>query len=253
MPDAVLMAGKVCVVTGASRGIGRACARVLAACGARLVLVGRERAALETLAAELSHAHGAEQAPLAHACDVGDPAAVRDLFQAVFKAFKRMDALVACAGIMEDAPIGMVTPELIDRVYRTNVHGLLYCSQYASRLMARSGGGSIVAMASIVGLRGHANQAVYAGSKAAVVGVARSLSKELAAQNIRVNAVAPGFIDTDLTSVLDVSRRDKAVAGIAMGRSGQPEEVADTVLYLCSDLSRYVTGQVIGVDGGMIL
>ncbi|HSW04731.1 SDR family NAD(P)-dependent oxidoreductase, partial [Aquabacterium sp.] len=186
-------------------------------------------------------------------CDVADAASVRELFQRVFKDFKRLDTLVANAGVMDDALIGMVTPELIERVFSTNTYGLLHCAQYASRLMARSGGGSIVALSSIVGQRGHAGQSVYAGSKAAVLGIVASLAKELAPQRIRVNAVAPGFIDTELTRQLPATRREQVVAGIGLGRAGTPQDVAATVLYLASDLARYVTGQVIGVDGGLQL
>jgi 3-oxoacyl-[acyl-carrier protein] reductase len=252
MQDLFRLVGKVCVVTGASRGIGRVAAGMLAALGARVVLVGRHAPALEALAGELADQYGKDCA-IAVACDVSDSGAVSELFQTVFKRHKRVDALVAAAGIMEDTVIGMVTPELLERVFRTNVFGLMYCSQYASRLMARGGGGSIVAFGSIVGNEGHGGQSVYAGSKAALTGVVRSLAKELAPQQIRVNAVAPGFIETDMTDALDERRRADAIAAIGMGRPGQPDDVAGTVAYLCSDLSRYVTGQVIGVDGAMRL
>lgn len=242
--------GKVCVVAGASRGIGRACAEALAAQGANVVLAGRDVSALESAAAALNEAQQRACA-LPLACDVADPVAVRDLFQRIFKDHKRLDTLVANAGVMDDALIGMVTPELIQRVFATNTHGLLYCAQYASRLMARAGGGSIIALSSIVGLHGHAGQSVYAGSKAAVVGIVQSLAQELAPQRIRVNAVAPGFIDTELTATLPAPKREQALAGIALGRAGTAEDVAATVLYLATDLASYVTGQVIGVDGGM--
>jgi 3-oxoacyl-[acyl-carrier protein] reductase len=252
------------VVTGAGRGIGRACAEALAAQGASVWLAGRQAGPLEAAAGAINEAQGRACA-LAQPCDVADPAAVKDLFQRVFKEHKRLDTLVANAGVMDDALIGMVTPELVERVFATNTFGLLHCAQYASRLMARSaplpgapsgarsGGGSIVALSSIVGVQGHAGQAVYAGSKAAVLGIVASLAQELAPQAIRVNAVAPGFIDTELTRALPAAKRDKALAGIALGRAGTPEDVAATVLFLASDLSRYVTGQLIGVDGGMRL
>ncbi|MCE4556118.1 SDR family NAD(P)-dependent oxidoreductase [Roseateles cellulosilyticus] len=244
--------GKVAVVTGAGSGIGRACALALASAGAAVVLAGRREAALAETATAIAALPDAP-ATLVQVCDVADPQAVRDLFQTVFKQFKRLDVLVANAGVMDDALIGMVTPDLIERVFATNTHGLLYCSQYASRLMARSGGGSIVALGSIVGQQGFAGQSVYAGAKAAVVGVARSLAKELAAQQIRVNVVAPGFIETALTAALPPERRSAAVSSVALGRAGLPEDVADAVLFLASDMSRYVTGQVLGIDGGMRL
>ncbi len=252
MTHSLALTGKVAVVTGAGRGIGRACAEALAAQGAHVVLAGRQAEPLEALAAALAEVQGRPCAT-AQPCDVADPAAVRELFQRVFKDHKRLDTLVANAGVMDDALIGMVTPELIQRVFATNTFGLLHCAQYASRLMARSGGGSIVALSSIVGIEGHAGQSVYAGSKAAVLGIVQSLAQELAPQAIRVNAVAPGFIDTDLTRALPEAKRAAALARIALQRAGTPEDVAATVLFLASDMARYVTGQVIGVDGGMKL
>ncbi|WP_395699027.1 SDR family NAD(P)-dependent oxidoreductase [Aquabacterium sp.] len=250
MVQTLALTGRVAVVTGAGRGIGRACAEALAAQGAHVLLAGRQAEPLEALAAALAETQGRACAT-ALPCDVADPAAVRDLFQRVFKDHKRLDTLVANAGVMDDALIGMVTPELIQRVFATNTFGLLHCAQYASRLMARSGGGSIVALSSIVGVEGHAGQSVYAGSKAAVLGIVQSLAQELAPQAIRVNAVAPGFIDTELTRTLPEAKRAAALARIALQRAGTPEDVAATVLFLASDMARYVTGQVIGVDGGM--
>jgi 3-oxoacyl-[acyl-carrier protein] reductase len=248
----ISLEGKIAVVTGAARGIGRATARRLAEAGATVVMLGRDeaslRAAADAITADLA---GAILHPLA--CDVADPASVRDAFQAVFKAHKQLHVLVANAGVLDDALIGMVTPAQIDNTFGTNTYGVLYCAQYASRLMARSGGGSIVHMTSIMGLRGNVGQAVYAGSKAAVVGITLSLAKELAPQKIRVNAIAPGFIDTDMTRALSEDKRAERLAAIAMGRAGSVDEVADVVLFLASDLSRYVTGQVIAVDGGMAI
>ncbi|PZP31334.1 MAG: 3-oxoacyl-ACP reductase [Roseateles depolymerans] len=252
MSRSIALPDRVAVVTGAGQGIGRACALALAEAGARVVLAGRGEPALAETAAAIT-ALDAAAPPVVQVCDVSDPGAVRDLFQSVFKQFGRLDVLVANAGVMDDALIAMVTPELVERVFATNTNGFLYCSQYASRLMARSGGGSIVALGSIVGQQGFAGQAVYAGAKAAVVGVARSLAKELAPQQIRVNVVAPGFVETALTDALPPARRDAAVASIALGRAGRPEDIADVVLFLASDLSRYMTGQVLGVDGGMRL
>lgn len=265
MAHTLRLDGRVCVVTGAARGIGRACAEALAAQGATVVLAGRDAATLAATAAAIDEAQQ-RSTTLAQPCDVADPAAVRELFQRVFKDCKRLDVLVANAGVMDDALIGMVTPELIQRVFATNTFGLLHCAQYASRLMARSSplpgavpgavspnGGSIVALSSIVGLRGHAGQSVYAGSKAAVVGIVQSLAKELAPQQIRVNAVAPGYIETDLTKALPEAKRSATEARIGLQRAGTPEDVAAAVLYLASDMSRYVTGQVLGVDGGLQL
>ena len=256
MAHSLSLAGKVCVVTGAGRGIGRACAEALAAQGARVVLAGRDAAMLDATAAAVNESEQRDCA-MALPCDVADAGAVRDLFQRIFKDHKRLDTLVANAGIMDDALIAMVTPELIQRVFATNTFGLLHCAQYASRLMARGGpghsGGSIVALSSIVGQRGHAGQSVYAGSKAAVLGIVQSLAKELAPHRIRVNAVAPGFIDTELTAKLPAAKREQTLAAIGLGRAGTAQDVASAVLFLASDMASYVTGQTIGVDGGLVM
>ncbi len=167
----------------------------------------------------------------------------------MFKLTKKLDILVANAGVLDDALIGMVTQSQIENTFNTNTFGVLYCAQYASRLMGRNKCGSIINMTSIMGTHGNIGQAVYAGSKAAVIGITKSLSKELAPLNIRVNAIAPGVIDTDMVATLAAER----IASIKMGRIGRPEEVANVALFLASDLSTYVTGQVIGVDGGMII
>ncbi len=215
-------------------------------------MLGRDEASLQAAADEVRITlPNAQLQPLV--CDVADPASVRDAFQAIFKANKKLHVLVANAGVLDDALIGMVTPAQIDRTFGVNTSGVLFCAQYASRLMARSGGGSIINMTSIMGLRGNVGQAVYAGSKAAVVGITLSLAKELAPQKIRVNAVAPGFIDTDMARSISDEKRAERVGAIAMGRAGSAEEVADVVLFLASDLAGYVTGQVIGVDGGMAI
>jgi 3-oxoacyl-[acyl-carrier protein] reductase len=178
---------------------------------------------------------------------------VKELFQAIFKQYKRLDVLLANAGILDDALLGMVTKSQIDRVFGANVFGLIYSAQYASRLMARGGGGSIINIASIIGTNGNAGQVVYGGSKAAVLGITKSLAKELASSQIRVNAIAPGFIDTAMTQGLPAAKYSERLESIAMQRIGTPEDVAKAALFLASDLSTYVTGQCIGVDGGMLI
>jgi 3-oxoacyl-[acyl-carrier protein] reductase len=252
MTGAISLEGKVCLVTGATRGIGRATARLFAAQGAVVLLAGRDGGALARASDDLRAEFGADRAAQ-FVCDVADDAQVKELFQAVFKQHRRLDVMVANAGVLDDALIGMASRAQIERVFGVNTFGLLYCAQYASRLMARGGGGSIINLASIIGTQGNAGQAVYGGSKAAVVGITKSLAKELAAQGIRVNAIAPGFIDTAMTRSLPPQTRAERLQSIAMGRIGTPEDVANVALFLASDLSAYVTGQVIGVDGGMLI
>jgi 3-oxoacyl-[acyl-carrier protein] reductase len=247
-----LLQDKIAIVTGAARGIGLAAAQALAREGATVVLAGRHLDALEAACIAI-RASTPDAKVEALACDVAAPASVRDAFQHVFKTHRKLHVLVANAGVLDDALIGMVTPAQIDKVFSVNTYGVLYCAQYASRMMARSGGGSIINISSIIGTNGNVGQAVYGGSKAAVIGITTSLAKELAAQNVRVNAIAPGFIDTDMARSLSAEKYAERLASIKMGRAGTPEEVAEVVLFLASGMSRYVTGQVIGVDGGMLI
>ncbi|GAB5991741.1 SDR family oxidoreductase [Aeromonas enteropelogenes] len=246
-----LLQGKRVLITGAGRGIGLAIARQFAAQGAELWLNGRDEEAITRMAQVLGAEFGVPCRPLCF--DVADPQAVKQAFQQLFGQTRQLDVLVNNAGVLDDALLGMVQQQQIERTFATNSYSTLYCSQYAARLMQRSGGGSIINMASIIGRVGNAGQAVYAGSKAAVIGITQSLAKELAASQIRVNAIAPGFIDTDMARSLPPAKFDERVASIAMGRIGTPDEVASVALFLASDLSRYVTGQVIGVDGGMLI
>ena len=248
----MLLNNKVTLITGSSKGIGLATAKIFAKEGAEVITSGRSIKSIEQANTEIINLY-----PYAKITnlelDVTDPNSVKNAFQYIFKKFKRLDVLIANAGVLDDALIGMVTEEQISTVFSTNTFGIIYCSQYASRLMSRNKSGSIINLSSIIGTEGNIGQTVYAGSKSAVIGITKSLAKELAPQNIRVNAIAPGFIDTDMARSIGKEKYAERVASVKMGRVGTAEEVANVALFLASDLSSYVTGQVIGVDGGMLI
>jgi len=252
MESIVGLEGKIALVTGSTRGIGWACAKALAAQGATVILNGRQAVErLEQRAAELSQEFGGQTDVWLG--DVGDPEQVKECYAGIFKTHRRLDILVNNAGILEDNLLGMVTTQTIEKTFHVNVQGVILNMQYASRLMARNSAGSIVNVSSIIGRCGNTGQVVYGASKAAVIGATLSAAKELAASNIRVNAVAPGFIDTDMVRVLSEAKFQERLQSIKMGRIGTSDDVARAVLFFCSELSSYVTGQVLGVDGGMLI
>ena len=185
--------------------------------------------------------------------DVTDADAVKNAYGEIFRRFRKLDVLVNNAGVLQDALLGMIPTQTIRTVLDVNIVGSLLHLQEASRLMARNRHGSIINLSSIIARFGNEGQTVYAASKAAVIGMTLAAAKELAPRNIRVNAVAPGFIDTTMTRQLPPEKYQQRVAGILMGRVGSPEEVARAIVFLASDMSSYITGQVLGVDGGMIV
>ena len=240
---------QVAVVTGGSRGIGRASARLLAAHGAGVALLGRT----DSDESRSARAELRSEGPVkTYACDSARPEEIRTTYRQIRAEFGRVDILVNNAGILDDALLGMVTEESIARTLDVNTVGPILHMQAAARLMRKTGG-SIVNVSSIIGRVGNTGQVVYGASKAAVIGMTLSAAKELAPQGIRVNAVAPGFIETDMTSALPPEKYVERVASIKMGRVGTADDVARVVLFLASGLSQYVTGQVIGVDGGMLI
>lgn len=244
--------GKIAFVTGSTRGIGWATAKTLTQHGATVILNGiQSQELLDSRKEEIKKEFNVE--PEGFLFDVGNFDSVQKCYSEIFKKFKRLDILVNNAGILEDNLVGMITEDNIEHTFSTNTTGIIYNLQFAARLMARNKSGSIINISSLVGKVGNQGQVVYGGSKAAVIGITLSAARELAPKNIRVNAIAPGFINTDFIKPLSKEIYQQRLDSIKMKRIGQPEDVANAVLFLASDLSSYITGQVLGVDGGMIL
>lgn len=244
----MLLAGKTALITGASRGIGRAIAHVFAKQGATLFLTARSEQLFEVK--EELEAIGAKV--FAQQCDITDEASVKDMIKVCRKQLKPLDILVNNAGIMRASIVGMTPIGDIRDMFDVNVTSAINLTQYAVRLMTRAESASIIHITSIAGTQGLEGLSAYAASKLAMVGYMRASAKELAPRNIRVNSIAPGFINTDMTRSMDDDWFQKRVDSVKMGRIGTPEDVANCALFLASDLSSYITGQVIGVDGGMI-
>jgi 3-oxoacyl-[acyl-carrier protein] reductase len=245
----MLLEGRIALVTGASRGIGAGIARAFGAEGATLLLCARTEG-VEVVAAELGLPHGRVRAMRG---DISDPAFAKNLIAAVRKEHGRLDVLVNNAGILRQGLIGMTSTDQMRELLDVNVVALMALTQYATRIMDAERFPCVVNLASIAGTQGMAGVAAYSASKAAVVGYTLASAKELAPKGIRVNAIAPGLIDTDMVRAASPDWYERQLQGIRMGRIGTPEDVAGVAVFLASHLSRYVTGQVIGVDGGMML
>jgi 3-oxoacyl-[acyl-carrier protein] reductase len=245
--QAAVLADKVVLVTGASRGIGRAVAGTLADQGAVVVLAARDTARLDAAVGEITAAGGRAEAL---AIDVADRASVEAALKRVLDAHGRIDGLVNNAGVTRDNLVLRMKDEDWQAVLSTNLTGVFLCTQAALRPMIKQRSGRIVNMTSVVGLIGNAGQANYAASKAGVVGFTKSVAREVASRGITVNAVAPGFVETDMTAAMTDKAKETVIAAIPMGRVGRPEDIAGAVAFLVSDAAAYLTGQVLGVDGG---
>jgi len=240
------LSGRSALVTGSTRGIGRAIAETLAAAGAHVAVVGRDRARAEEAAATIERAKG-------FACDVSDPASVVGLVEDVEKTFGAVDILVNNAGITRDNLLMRLKDEDWDAVLDANLRGAFIAMRAASRGMMKRRWGRIVNIASVVGLIGNKGQANYAASKAGLIGLSKSVARELASRNILTNVVAPGFIDTDMTSAMTPEARDMLSKQIPLERLGTPKDIAGLVAFLASEHAAYITGQVFVVDGGMVM
>ena len=242
---------KIAIITGASRGIGREIAVFFAKEGAKLVLTARNQEALKAVAKEIYEISREE--PLVFQLDVRDSAKVEELLDKTLDKYKRVDILVNNAGVTKDGLFVRMTDADWDEVLDTNLKGTFLCMRAVSKVMMKQRYGKIINMASVIGLIGNAGQANYAASKAGIIALTKSVAKELGSRNVMVNAIAPGFIDTEMTQGLTADVKNAILKTIPVGSFGKPIDVAKTALYLASDESNFITGQVITVDGGMVM
>ena len=246
-----MLEGKVAVVTGASRGIGRAIALKLASLGATVVVNyngSREKA--EKVKQEIEDNGGNASI---YQCNVSDYEACQNMIQSIIEEYGRIDILINNAGITRDGLLMKMSEADFDQVIDTNLKGAFNTTRFVTRQMLRQKSGRIINMASVVGVTGNAGQVNYAASKAGIIGLTKATAREVASRGITVNAIAPGFIETDMTDVLPDKVKEASVSQIPLGKFGKPEQIAAAVAFLSSDDAGYITGQVLNVDGGMVM
>ena len=241
---------KVALVTGASRGLGKAIALALAAEGASIAAVARSEDALKETLEAIRAAGGVAES---YALDVSDGTAVEATIEKIVARFQHVDVLVNNAGVTRDGLLMRMKSEDWDVVLNTNLKGAFNLTKPVGRLMVKQRAGRIINISSVIGLMGNAGQANYAASKAGLIGFSKSVAREFASRNITCNVVCPGFIETDMTKGLSEDLRKKLLEKIPLQRLGQPEDVAGTVAFLCSPAASYITGQILTVDGGMVM
>jgi 3-oxoacyl-[acyl-carrier protein] reductase len=246
-----MLKNKVAIVTGASRGIGRAIALTLAQYGAKVIVnyCGSKEKAEEVV----QEIEGNGGTATIYQVDVADFNAVKLMFDDVIKQYGSVDILVNNAGITRDNLILKMSEEEFDGVINTNLKGVFNCMKHASRIMLKQKSGKIINISSVIGISGCAGQVNYSAAKAGVIGMTKSLAKELGSRGITVNAIAPGYIKTDMTAVLKDDMKEKVIERISLRRLGEAEDVSETVAFLASEKASYITGQTIQIDGGLVI
>lgn len=244
-----MLKGKIALVTGASRGIGREIALTFARLGASVIVNynGSKERAEEVVSLILKEGGIAET----YGCDVSKDEQVKEMIQSIIKKYSSLDILVNNAGITKDGLLMKMTEEDFDSVIRTNLKGTFLCTKHVSRQMLKQRSGRIINLSSVVGVHGNAGQINYASSKAGIIGLTKSAAKELGSRGVTVNAIAPGFIDTEMTEVLSDEIKKEMEEQIPLRRIGTTRDIANAAAFLASEESAYITGQVLGVDGGM--
>jgi 3-oxoacyl-[acyl-carrier protein] reductase len=244
---------KIAIVTGASRGIGKTIAKKFLEEGANVVICSRNIETISKVAEELDKVSNGKKAVRATVADISKKEDVLALVDFTLKEFERIDILVNNAGITRDALLVRMKDSDWDDVIQTNLTGTAYCMRAVAKQMMKQKSGKIINISSIIGLIGNSGQANYAAAKAGIIGLTKSVAKELGRRNITVNAVAPGFITTEMTANLSQQDKEKMIGSVSLQRFGTPEDVAEVVAFLASDSADYITGQVIQIDGGMVM